>query len=307
MRTISIFAFVLFVVGLTPCLKYFSPSGVAATTCETGGFLVSNMIGVYKITSPSGRIYIGQSTNIEKRFGQYQRLQNVDEQRKLYNSFLKYGVETHRFEILEECDLSDLNRLERKHQDLSNCVSYGLNCFLTKTTDKSGVMGIESRQRLSIAHSGKKLTPEHRAKSIEILKNAKRPSGKDHWSFGKSPSAETRRKLSERQIGVLNHNYGKKASLETRAKLSAQRAGDKNPRFGKKLSKETIDKIQKARNRWCGPKGADHPSSKAVLDLKTGVFYVSGREAAFYNDIKYITLHSYLVGRNPNKTSLVYA
>ena len=25
------------------------------------------MIGIYKITSPSGRIYIGQSTNIEKR------------------------------------------------------------------------------------------------------------------------------------------------------------------------------------------------------------------------------------------------
>ena len=29
------------------------------------------MIGVYKIISPNNKIYIGQSINIEKRWGQY--------------------------------------------------------------------------------------------------------------------------------------------------------------------------------------------------------------------------------------------
>ena len=57
------------------------------------------MTGVYKITSPSSRIYVGQSINIEKRFNQYEKKQNVSEQKKLYNSFLKYGVENHIFEI----------------------------------------------------------------------------------------------------------------------------------------------------------------------------------------------------------------
>jgi len=31
------------------------------------------MIGIYKITSPSNKVYIGQSINIEKRFKSYKR------------------------------------------------------------------------------------------------------------------------------------------------------------------------------------------------------------------------------------------
>lgn len=49
------------------------------------------MIGIYKITSPKQRIYIGQSTNIKKRFNHYNRLL-CEKQRILYRSFLKYGV-----------------------------------------------------------------------------------------------------------------------------------------------------------------------------------------------------------------------
>ena len=32
------------------------------------------MIGIYKITSPNNRVYIGQSINIEKRFIGYKRM-----------------------------------------------------------------------------------------------------------------------------------------------------------------------------------------------------------------------------------------
>ena len=50
------------------------------------------MIGIYKIISPSGKIYIGQSRNIDKRFQQYKRL-NCAKQPRLYNSFIKYGID----------------------------------------------------------------------------------------------------------------------------------------------------------------------------------------------------------------------
>ena len=33
------------------------------------------MIGIYKITSPNGKIYIGQSINIDRRFKSYRKLQ----------------------------------------------------------------------------------------------------------------------------------------------------------------------------------------------------------------------------------------
>jgi group I intron endonuclease len=60
------------------------------------------MIGIYKITSPSGKIYIGQSTNIENRFNSY-RILDCKKQIKLYNSLKKYGWDNHIKEIVEEC------------------------------------------------------------------------------------------------------------------------------------------------------------------------------------------------------------
>ena len=62
------------------------------------------MIGIYKITSPSGKVYIGQSRNIENRFLQYKN-KHCRFQFRLYNSFNKYGVENHVFEIIEECEI----------------------------------------------------------------------------------------------------------------------------------------------------------------------------------------------------------
>ena len=70
------------------------------------------MIGIYKITSPSGRIYAGQSSNIEKRWQTYNQLK-CKAQINLYRSFLKYGINSHLFEVIEECALSDLNEKER--------------------------------------------------------------------------------------------------------------------------------------------------------------------------------------------------
>lgn len=68
--------------------------------------------GIYKITSPIGKIYIGMSCDIDKRFSFYQKL-NCKSQRLLYESFMKYGVSNHKFEVIEECDISDLSEKEK--------------------------------------------------------------------------------------------------------------------------------------------------------------------------------------------------
>ena len=50
-----------------------------------------SMIGIYKITSPSNKVYIGQSTNIEKRWSGYStNKKKMKEQTKLFNSFIKF-------------------------------------------------------------------------------------------------------------------------------------------------------------------------------------------------------------------------
>lgn len=95
------------------------------------------MIGIYKITIPTGRVYIGQSENIKRRFKQYKGLHNCKEQPRLFNSFKKYGVENHIFKIIEICDFDELNKKERYWQEYYDVIGKnGLNCQLTNTNDK---------------------------------------------------------------------------------------------------------------------------------------------------------------------------
>lgn len=59
------------------------------------------MIGIYKITSPSGKIYIGQTWNSRKRFNNYNCLY-CKAQPKLYNSLKKYYPKNHVIEMILE-------------------------------------------------------------------------------------------------------------------------------------------------------------------------------------------------------------
>ena len=92
---------------------------------------MKNIIGIYKITSPSKKVYIGQSIDIEKRFKGYKSSLHQSSG-LLKKSFFKYGTDSHIFEVLEECDIAELNIRERYHQDKFNVVGeYGLNSILT--------------------------------------------------------------------------------------------------------------------------------------------------------------------------------
>lgn len=107
------------------------------------------MIGIYKITSPNNRIYIGQSKNINRRFKEYKSLNNCKGQIKLYRSFLKYGILNHTFEICELCNLKFLNKKERYWQEHYNVIDEGLNCFLTKTDKKPRIISKEYKEKIS--------------------------------------------------------------------------------------------------------------------------------------------------------------
>ena len=97
--------------------------------------------GIYKITSPSNKIYIGQSIDLQKRFKDYQKYNKTGCQVKLKASFEKYGSEKHIFEIIEECTVEFLNERERHWQDYYSVLSEkGLNCKLTSIKDKSGLV-----------------------------------------------------------------------------------------------------------------------------------------------------------------------
>ena len=139
------------------------------------------MIGIYKIVSPSEKIYVGQSIRIEERFLSYKNLSGVRGQKGLQNSFYKYGVENHIFEILEECDIEELNNKERYWQDYYNVLKYGLNCKLTTSDDKSGFLTKEVCEKISKSHIGIKPNEETRLKmSISAKNRIRKPYSKEH-------------------------------------------------------------------------------------------------------------------------------
>lgn len=129
------------------------------------------MIGIYKITSPTKKVYIGQSTDIEKRFKIYKSL-NCKSQTILYRSLLKYGIKKHKFEILCECSENELNDKERYYQDLYSVLNNkGMNCRLTSSKCKSGKLSDLTKEKISLKKSGVKHSINH---TLLLVKNSAR-------------------------------------------------------------------------------------------------------------------------------------
>jgi group I intron endonuclease len=93
--------------------------------------------GVYKITNPNGRVYVGSSKNLYNRYMYYKNTY-APKQSILNRSFLKYGFSNHIFEIICLCDELDRYNKEREFGLKFNSLNEhgGLNIILPKSTDK---------------------------------------------------------------------------------------------------------------------------------------------------------------------------
>lgn len=114
--------------------------------------------GIYKITNPKDRVYIGQTKNLHKRLLDYLRVDSkIKSQIKIYNSIMKYGIENHVFQVLEECAVEILNKRERYWQDFYEVLGEkGLNCMLQESDEKPRVCSEETRKKISDATKGEK-------------------------------------------------------------------------------------------------------------------------------------------------------
>ena len=112
--------------------------------------------GIYKITSPTGRVYIGQAVDLNRRISGYSMVSTYKKQPKLKNSFLKHGVENHQFDIIEYCSEEELNCSERFWQDEFDVLNGGLNCVLQDCGEKRKVYNEELRKKISESKIGDK-------------------------------------------------------------------------------------------------------------------------------------------------------
>lgn len=129
------------------------------------------MMGIYKITSPSNKVYIGSAVDIHVRWLRYKRY-SCDSQPKIYKSLKKYGVTNHLFEVLEECEFEQLYERERYWQEYYDVLGKnGLNCCLVKTDEKPMLVSEETRIKISNLHKGKKLTKAQKEAVSNYMKN----------------------------------------------------------------------------------------------------------------------------------------
>jgi group I intron endonuclease len=230
--------------------------------------------GVYKITSPSGKIYIGSSKNVKERWNSYYKL-SCKKQIKLYNSFLKYGVKNHVFEIIEECLLNDLLNWEYLWiKEYNSCNKNGLNCKSPKFGDLKAIVSEETRKKMSENAINRKFSNETRRRmSISQSNRYKNIEEKEKTSIAmkkvihKPVSEETKQKL---RIA----NLGKKQSIET---INKRRKYLKN----RILTEDHRLKLSKSSS-----------TSKLTINLETGIFFDQIKEAAKAYNIKPSLLQS---------------
>lgn len=193
-----------------PKVGAITPQGVTDKPLTGGVFVFTNMnkiCGIYKITSPSHKVYIGQSIDIKKRFREYSTL-SCKSQLSLFNSFKKHGVNKHKFEILQQCEREELNGLEKYYVDLFQCFNskYGLNLRDGGGREsKMRPITDEKRQNLSkshigqIAHNkGKKMSDEQ----YEKCKNTMFKKGGIGIRTGVEVTEKTREKMRKAKLNI---------------------------------------------------------------------------------------------------------
>ena len=157
------------------------------------------MIGIYKIISPTDKIYIGQSTNIEKRLDNYRRLECKD-QPIIYNSIKKYGWNYHQNEVIEECLVEQLDERELYwKQYYINLLDWKQMLFCHLIDGKGGYKSEETKRKMS--ESIRKVPG--RSLNMSLSKKGK-PSMKKGKKYGKYKK-ETKRRVYEGK-GLVSKN-----------------------------------------------------------------------------------------------------
>ncbi len=118
-------------------------------------------------------------------------------QTRVYRSLLYHGVDNHIFEIICECNKSNLDLLEEYYVNLYNSFNtkHGMN--LKSGGSANGNHSDETKQKISKANKGKKRSQEH------CRQNSERQKGTNGCNYGKTFTIETRLKMSKSSVGRI--------------------------------------------------------------------------------------------------------
>lgn len=237
--------------------------------------------GIYRIFNViNNRCYIGSSINIKGRLKRHIYSLNKGNHHSFMfqRAYDKYGKDNFKFEILEiverpeNTSLDDMRLIllsrEQYYLDLyqSYKFSSGYNILKICGSSLGRVHSIETRQKISDAGKGRKLSKESIAKRTESRKGYKH-------------SVETIEKIRLANLGKNNHNYGKATPEYVKEKIRKALSGEKNYRYGTEMSEELKERLRTLNigNTYRIGKKASAKTLKKMSDSRRG--YVFSEEA----------------------------
>jgi predicted GIY-YIG superfamily endonuclease len=200
------------------------------------------LIGIYKITNTvNGKVYIGQSWNIQQRIYDHRSKPRVHNEHLEY-AIKKYGLHSFTFEILksmldtitqEELDIEEIEAI-KQYKSLDRAYGYNI-----RAGGSRGSNSTQTKQKMSIAQTGKKHSVDTIKKlSISQTRRYENPEEIKKLSLahiGQKVSEETRKKYSAVQIGhivsdatrekIRNALQGRVMSQGQRLKISQAKKG----------------------------------------------------------------------------------
>ena len=197
---------------------------------------------IYKHTSPSGKVYIGQTCTAT--WARWRRGKGYKRCTKFWNAIQKYGWDNFEHEIIyNNLSQDEANALEEMliAQYMKEGVAY--NTKPGGNNHAGWVMDDKMKLKISKANKGKKRTDEQKLRmSISAKKRPLSEGFIKHWSeqrgkpspmAGKHHTEKTKRRISESLKSDNNSWRGQHHSKETIQKISEGKRGELNPMFGK--------------------------------------------------------------------------
>ncbi|AII28127.1 homing endonuclease [Bacillus phage Bobb] len=231
-------------------------------------------ICVYRIVNKqNGRMYIGSTTSVDKRFNRHKRelRRGTHHCTYLQRSWNKYGEENFSFEIVKQYD-SEISAREEEQRFLEE--NYDVLYNVSRYSSGGDLISYHPNREAIVEKMTNSVRNRYSTMTVEERKLLHGHSGTSNPNFGRKHTEEARRKMSMANKGN-QHAKGSKRTKEQKdalSKLASQRVGEKNPFFGKKHSEETKRKIAETK------KGSLPVNSKPVS--AEGVTYPSATAAA---------------------------
>ena len=202
---------------------------------------------VYLLTSPSGKQYVGQTWEFEKRMRVY-RASKSKKQRAIHNAIAKYGWGNFTaVKIVQGIQTQEwLNKIETAYIKAFNTIApNGYN--LKSGGDGGGKQHAETKAKLKALNLGKKQPPRSAEWCANLSASLTGHDVSDETRkkisascTGRITTTETRKKMSLSRLGKPAWNRGIPHSVETRKKMRASHLGKKRGPYRKRRNANQI-------------------------------------------------------------------